>query len=52
MGRKKKEKEKQKVRFGISISPEVNKSLEDLMINKSKLIEDLLKKYLNEKKMF
>lgn len=51
MSRNKKEKEKHKVRFGISISPEINKALEVLMMNKSKLIEDLLKKYLNEKKM-
>ena len=52
MGRNKKEKEKQKVRFGISISPEINKTLDSLMINKSKLIESLLKKYLDEKKVF
>jgi hypothetical protein len=52
MGRNKKEKEKQKVRFGISISPEINKTLDSLMINKSKLIESLLKKYLDDKKVF
>jgi len=51
MGRKKKEKNDQKVRFGISVSPEINKSLEVLMVNKSKLIEALLKKYLDDKKM-
>ena len=52
MGRNKKDKEKQKVRFGVSISPEINKVLDSIMINKSKLIESLLKKFLDEKKMF
>jgi hypothetical protein len=52
MGRMKKEKSEQKVRFGISISPVVNERLNYLMINKSKLIESLLKSYLNEKNLF
>lgn len=45
MGRNKIIKEKQKVRFGISLDPIIYKKMINNKINKSKLIESLLKKY-------
>jgi len=44
MGRNKIKFENQKVKISISISSEINKKLEDLSINKSKLINKLLQK--------
>ena len=46
MGRNKIKHENQKVKISISISPEINKKLEDLSINKSKLINKLIRKHL------
>lgn len=51
MGRKKKKISDLKVRFGVSLCPNINSILISKKINKSKLIEDLLKKYLSDQKM-
>ncbi len=38
-----------KVKLSITISPKINKKMEDNLINKSKLIEKLLKEYYGNK---
>jgi len=47
MGRKKMKTEEKKIKFSITILPEVNEQLEDLKINKSKLINWLLIEHFN-----
>jgi len=47
---KKKEEEK-KVKFAISLNPEIFKQMEIEMINKSRLIEKLLKEYYGNKNL-
>lgn len=46
MGRKKIDSNKLKCKISISILSDVNNKLEDLKINKSKLINSLLQEYL------
>jgi hypothetical protein len=50
MNPRKKEEDK-KVKITISISPDINKHLEDNLINKSRLIEKLLREHYGNKKM-
>jgi hypothetical protein len=38
-----------KIKISITISPKINKKLEDNIINKSKLIEKLLTEYYGDK---
>lgn len=47
MGRKKITSDKKKLKISITISPEINLQLEDLKINKSKLINWLLIEHFN-----
>lgn len=47
MGRKKMKPDEKKIKFSITILPEVNEQLEDLKINKSKLINWLLIEHFN-----
>jgi hypothetical protein len=46
-----KKPEEKKVKFAISINPMIFKRMNDEMINKSKLIEILLKKYYENKEV-
>ncbi len=46
MGRKKIKIENKKVKISISILPKINNRLDNLSINKSKLINKLLQEYL------
>jgi hypothetical protein len=43
--------EDKKVKISITLSPDINKKLEDELINKSKLIEKLLKEYYGNKNL-
>lgn len=47
----KKKPEEKKVKFAISIDPMIFRRMDDEMINKSKLIEILLKKYYEKKEV-
>ena len=40
-----------RIKISITLSPEINKKLDQDIINKSKLIEKLLKDYYGNKKM-
>ena len=42
-------KEDRRVKVSITLSPEINKKMEDELTNKSKLIEKLLKEYYGKK---
>jgi hypothetical protein len=44
-----KKEEDKKVKFAISLDPKLFKRMDDEMINKSKLIENLLKEYYGNK---
>jgi hypothetical protein len=48
MARKKMTEEEKKRKFSITITPEINKQLEELKINKSKLINWLLQEHFNQ----
>jgi hypothetical protein len=50
MKHKKKEEDK-KIKFSITLNPELFKRMDNEMINKSKLIESLLKKYYENKNL-
>jgi hypothetical protein len=45
----KKQEEDKKVKFAISLDPKIFKRMDNEMINKSKLIEKLLKEYYDNK---
>jgi hypothetical protein len=47
--RKKLNKEDKRVKISITLSPNINKKMEDSLINKSKLIEKLLIDYYGNK---
>lgn len=47
----KKKKEDNKIKFAISLDPKIFKRMDDEMLNKSKLIETLLKEYYGKKDM-
>jgi len=49
--RKKLNKEDKRVKISITLSPNINKKMEDSLINKSKLIENLLINYYNGAKI-
>ena len=51
MGRKSIKKEQQKVKFGISLDPILYKKMIEGKINKSRLIEKLLKQYYGNEDM-
>jgi hypothetical protein len=51
MGRKMKLKEDRKVKFGISLSPKLFTQMSVDKVNKSKLIENLLLKYYENKNL-
>jgi hypothetical protein len=40
-----------KVKLSITVSPKINKKMEDSLINKSKLIEKLLNEYYGQKNL-
>ena len=44
-----KKPEDRKVKISVTLSPNINKRLEDELTNKSKLIEKLLKEYYGKK---
>jgi hypothetical protein len=44
-------KEEKKVKISITLSPELNKRMEDEITNKSRLIEKLLKNYYDNKNL-
>lgn len=46
-----KKEEQKKVKISITLNPEINKKLEDELINKSRLIEKLLIEYYGRKDM-
>lgn len=48
MARKLMKPENRKIKFSITINPEINNRLEELKINKSKLINWLLLEYFNK----
>lgn len=48
MGRKKIKTEEKKVKISITILPEINSELDELKINKSKLINWILREYFNK----
>jgi hypothetical protein len=48
MGRKMKLKDERKIRFGVSLDPNIYKRMIKEKINKSKLIEKLLKQYYGD----
>jgi hypothetical protein len=50
MNPRKKEEDK-KVKFGICVDPLIYKKMEDEMINKSRLIETLLKEHYGKKSL-
>ena len=45
MGRKKIKNEEKKIKISVTILPEINSNLNDLLINKSKLINWILVEY-------
>lgn len=47
--RQKLNKEEKRVKISITLSPKINKKMEDNLINKSKLIEKLLIDYYGDK---
>ena len=47
----KKQEEDKKVKFAISLDPKIFKRMDNEMINKSKLIEKLLKEYYDNKNL-
>jgi len=47
MARKQMKPEEKKIKFSITINPEINDQLEELKINKSKLINWLLAEHFN-----
>jgi hypothetical protein len=47
MGRKIKNDDEKKCKISITLLPEINKELEELKINKSKLINWVLQEYFN-----
>lgn len=49
--RKKLNKEDKRVKISITLSPNINKKMEDSLINKSKLIEKLLIDYYGNKNL-
>lgn len=49
--RKQKKDEDKRIKISITLSPAINKKMEDDLINKSKLIEKLLIQYYGEKNM-
>jgi hypothetical protein len=49
--RKKLNKEDKRVKISITLSPNINKKMEDSLINKSKLIEKLLINYYDGTKI-
>lgn len=51
MGRKMKLEEDRKVKFGISLNPKLFSQMNNDRINKSKLIENLLLKYYENKNL-
>lgn len=46
-----KKEEEKKIKISITLSPEINSRMEKELINKSRLIEKLLKNHYNENKM-
>lgn len=50
MARKLMKSENRKIKFSITINPDINNQLEELKINKSKLINWLLQEYFNKMK--
>jgi hypothetical protein len=50
MPRKRMKTEEKMRKFSITINPEINQKLEDLKVNKSKLINWLLMEHLNDVK--
>jgi hypothetical protein len=50
MARKLMKPEDRKTKFSVTINPEINNQLEDLKINKSKLINWLLQEHFNQLK--
>ena len=46
-----KKDEDKKIKFAISLNPKIFKRMENEMINKSRLIEKLLKEYYGDKDM-
>ena len=50
--RKKLNKEDKRVKISITLSPKINKKMEDNLINKSKLIEKLLIEYYGDKNLY
>ena len=50
--RQKLNKEEKRVKISITLSPKINKKMEDSLINKSKLIEKLLINYYGDKNMY
>jgi hypothetical protein len=48
MARKLMKPEDRKIKFSVTINPEINNQLEDLKINKSKLINWLLQEHFNQ----
>lgn len=52
MGRNKIEKTKQRVKFGISIDPQLFELLKNEKISKSKFIEKLVKNYYEKQNMY
>jgi hypothetical protein len=44
-----KKPEEKKVKISITLSPDLNKQMEDKLTNKSRLIEKLLRKYYENK---
>lgn len=51
MGRKLKKKDERKVKFGISLDPDIFNQMVKEKIKKSTLIEKLLKEYYDKKNM-
>lgn len=49
MGRPKLQDKDKKIKLGITISREINEQLDKETSNKSKFIEELIKKYFDEK---
>jgi hypothetical protein len=49
--RQKLNKEEKRVKISITLSPKINKKMEDNLINKSKLIEKLLIEYYGDKNL-
>lgn len=49
--RKQKKDEDKRIKISITLSPTINKKMEDDLINKSKLIEKLLIQHYGEKNM-